>query len=145
MKVVVQRVSSAQVQVAGSGVGEIRRGLLLLVGLATGDGEEQLLWMARKVVGLRIFEQEGLMQQSVRDIGGEILAVSQFTLMGDCRKGKRPSFTAAMAPQLAEPLFDRFVDLLQQELGRPIATGQFGAIMKVSLVNEGPVTLILDR
>lgn len=145
MRVVIQRVTSAQVMVTGEIIGQIDRGLLALVGLANGDGEEQLIWMARKVVGLRIFERDGAMQESVVDIGGEILAVSQFTLLGDCRKGKRPSFSEAMSPDLAQPLFDRFVERLASESGGPIQTGRFGADMQVSLVNDGPVTLILER
>ncbi len=145
MRVVIQRVTSAQVTVEGEIVGRIDRGLLALVGLADGDGEEQLIWMARKVVGLRIFERDGAMQESVVDISGEILAVSQFTLLGDCRKGKRPSFSEAMSPDRAQPLFDQFVDLLTAEFGGLIQTGRFGTSMQVSLVNDGPVTLILDR
>jgi D-tyrosyl-tRNA(Tyr) deacylase len=145
MKVVIQRVKSAQVSVEGKVVGQIQQGLVLLVGLAVGDGVDPLNWMAGKIVGLRIFEQGGLLQRSVADVGGQILAVSQFTLLGDCRKGKRPSFTAAMPPEQAKPLFDQFVYRLEQELGYPIQTGQFGAHMELTLINDGPVTLILDR
>ncbi|NET09129.1 MAG: D-tyrosyl-tRNA(Tyr) deacylase [Symploca sp. SIO2B6] len=145
MKVVVQRVTMASVSVNNHVIGHIDGGLLLLIGLSKDDGLEQLTWMARKIVNLRIFERDHLMQASVLDVGGEILAVSQFTLLADCRKGKRPSFTDAMRPEKAQPLFDQFVLLLEQELGKPVETGQFGANMQVALVNDGPVTIILER
>ncbi|MCB9831075.1 MAG: D-tyrosyl-tRNA(Tyr) deacylase [Planctomycetes bacterium] len=145
MRVVVQRVSAATVVVAGETVGAIEEGLLLLVGIGREDGDEALAWMAEKVTGLRIFrDDEGLMNRSVVEVGGGILAVSQFTLYGDCRKGKRPSFIEAARPEQAEPLFVRFVDLLRQRLPR-VATGRFGAMMEVTLTNDGPVTLLLER
>ncbi|NEQ96209.1 MAG: D-tyrosyl-tRNA(Tyr) deacylase [Cyanothece sp. SIO2G6] len=145
MKVVAQRVKMANVSVNNRVVGQIDCGLLLLVGLSKHDSLEQLTWMARKSVNLRIFERDGLMQDSVLDMGGEILAVSQFTLVADCRKGKRPSFTDAMPPAQAEPMFDDFVLLLEKNLGKPVKTGEFGANMQVTLVNDGPVTIILER
>lgn len=145
MKVVVQRVKMANVSVDEQVINQIDFGLLLLVGLSKEDGLDQLTWMAHKVVNLRIFERDGLMQDSVLDMGGEILAVSQFTLVADCRKGKRPSFTNAMHPDQAHPMFDRFVGLLEKELGQSVAIGQFGANMQVALVNDGPVTIVLDR
>ena len=145
MRVVAQRVSEAHVSVDGEVIGAIGRGLLLLVGLARGDGEAQASWMAAKVAGLRIFaDAGGLMNAALADVGGAVLAVPQFTLLGDCRKGKRPSFDGALPPDEARPLFARFVDLLAAQVG-PVATGRFGATMQVHLVNDGPVTLVLER
>jgi len=145
MRVVVQRVRRASVAVDGNVAGRIDTGLLLLVGLRNGDDEEVLRWMAEKVVGLRIFADEaGRLDRSVVDAGGAILAVSQFTLYGDCRKGRRPSFSEAAPPAEAAPLFDRFIEHLRIS-GCPVETGEFGAMMDVSLVNDGPVTLILER
>jgi len=145
MRIVLQRVSRARVTVEGRVTGEIRRGLLLLVGLTDGDTDEALAWMAKKVVQLRIFpDDEGKMNRSVEDADGAILVVSQFTLYGDARKGNRPSFIDAARPELATPLYERFVELLRAT-GRPVATGEFGAMMDVELVNDGPVTLILER
>jgi D-tyrosyl-tRNA(Tyr) deacylase len=145
MRIVLQRVSRARVTVAGRATGEIGPGLLLLVGFTAGDGEEALAWMADKVVGLRIFpDDEGKMNRSVEDAGGAVLVVSQFTLYGDTRKGKRPSFVDAARPEVAIPLYERFVALLRAT-GRPVATGEFGATMDVELVNDGPVTLVLER
>jgi D-tyrosyl-tRNA(Tyr) deacylase len=118
---------------------------LLLVGLAIGDGEPQVAWMASKIARLRIFDDaRGLMNASLAEVGGQILAVPQFTLLADCRKGKRPSFSDALAPAESRPLFGRFVALLESEVG-PVGTGCFGASMQVRLVNDGPVTLVLDR
>jgi D-tyrosyl-tRNA(Tyr) deacylase len=145
VRLVVQRVSEARVLVAGEVIASIGRGMLLLVGLATGDDEVALGWMARKIAGLRMFAVgDAAFAASLDDIGGQVLAVSQFTLLADCRKGRRPSFSAAMPPDRAEPLFARFVQLLVDEVG-PVATGRFGATMQVVLANDGPVTLILDR
>ena len=145
MKVVVQRVARAEVRVAGREPARIDKGLLLLVGLATGDTDEQLLWMAKKIAGLRLFpDAEGRMNKDLGDIGGDCLAVSQFTLLGDARKGRRPSFTGAMDPEGASTAFDRFVAMLEEATGRPVPTGVFGAHMDVDLVNDGPVTLILE-
>lgn len=145
MKIVLQRVASASVSVDQKIVGAIDHGLLLLVGLGADDNEEKLTWMADKVCGLRIFKDDaGLMNESVIDVGGAILAVSQFTLYGDTRKGKRPSFIAAARPEIAEPLFEQFVDLLKERVPL-VQTGQFGAMMNVELINDGPVTLIVER
>jgi D-tyrosyl-tRNA(Tyr) deacylase len=145
MRIVLQRVSRAKVTVDGRVTGEIGRGLLLLAGFTDGDTEEALAWMVKKVVQLRIFpDEEGKMNRSVEDADGAILVVSQFTLYGDARKGNRPSFIDAARPEVAIPLYERFVALLR-EAGRPVATGEFGAMMDVELVNDGPVTLILER
>lgn len=145
MRVVVQRVSRADVRVDGSEVGSIGPGLLVLVGFTTGDGPQQVEWMADKVVGLRIFaDDEGKMNRDVREAGGAVLAVSQFTLYGDVRKGRRPSFVDAAPPEIAEPLYGSFVDAVRGK-GLTVATGVFGAVMDVSLVNDGPVTMVIDR
>ena len=146
MKVVLQRVKSASVAVGGEEVSGIGAGLLLFVGVAKGDGEAQAAWLAEKVAGLRVFaDTEGRMNLSVLDAGGEILAVSQFTLLADTRKGKRPSFVGAAPPEDAEPLFDRFCELLGERGVRSVQKGLFGAMMDVSLVNDGPVTILLER
>lgn len=145
MRVVVQRVTEAQVQVDNETVGRIEKGLLLLVGIAPTDTPATLEWMVRKVVDLRIFKDaDQKMNLSVKDIDGGIMAVSQFTLYGDARKGRRPSFTAAAQPEIAEPLFDVFIELLREQHSA-VATGTFGASMQVSLTNDGPVTLIIER
>ncbi len=145
MKVVIQRVERAKVTVEGEVIGQIGRGLLLLVGLGKGDDEAKLRWAADKIVNLRIFEDEqGKMNRSLREVGGKLLVVSQFTLYGDLRRGRRPSFDGAAPPEEAERLFDRFVELLR-ESGLVVETGRFGAYMAVELVNDGPVTLILER
>lgn len=145
MRVVLQRVSRARVAVEDRITGEIGAGLLLLVGFAESDAPEALAWMADKIVGLRIFaDDEGRMNRSVADVDGAILLVSQFTLYGDARKGRRPSFVGAAPPEIAIPLYERFVALLR-ETGRRVETGEFGATMQVELVNDGPVTLILER
>jgi D-tyrosyl-tRNA(Tyr) deacylase len=145
MKIVLQRVSRARVTVEGRVTGEIGRGLLLLAGFTEGDGEEALAWMADKVAGLRIFpDAEGKMNLSVAEADGALLVVSQFTLYGDARKGRRPSFVEAARPEVAIPLYERFLELLRAT-GRPVQTGEFGAMMEVELVNDGPVTLVLER
>ena len=145
MRIVLQRVSRAKVTVDGRVTGEIGRGLLLLVGFTHGDTDEALAWMAKKVVQLRIFpDDEGKMNRSVEEADGGILVVSQFTLYGDARKGNRPSFIDAARPEVAVPLYERFVEMLRAA-GRPVATGEFGAMMDVELVNDGPVTLVLER
>ncbi|WP_270164574.1 D-aminoacyl-tRNA deacylase [Paenibacillus sp. SYP-B4298] len=144
MKVVVQRSKAASVTVDGEVIGRIEQGLVLLVGVTHEDTERDARWMADKIAGLRIFEDhEGKMNLSVADTGGQILSVSQFTLYGDCRKGRRPSFMDAARPEQAEPLYERFNSMLR-ESGLTVATGRFGAMMDVSLVNWGPVTLIID-
>jgi D-aminoacyl-tRNA deacylase len=145
MKVVLQRVSRARVIVSGRVAGEIGPGLLLLVGFTDTDTEDTVRWMAEKVVGLRVFaDEEGRMNRSVAEAGGAVLVVSQFTLYGDTRKGRRPSFVEAARPEVAIPLYERFVGLLRGA-GVAVETGEFGAMMDVELVNDGPVTLILER
>jgi len=144
MRIVLQRVSQASVDVGGVRIGEIDRGLLLLVGIAAGDSDIDLTKAARKILDLRIFEDEQhKMNRSLRDIGGAVLAVSQFTLYADVSKGRRPSFVSAASPELAKPLFDSFVETLRAE-GVDVQTGEFGAKMSVRLENDGPVTLVLE-
>jgi D-tyrosyl-tRNA(Tyr) deacylase len=146
LRIVLQRVSEASVTVGGEAVSEVGHGLLLLVGVAAGDGEAQADWLAEKVAGLRIFnDEEGKMNLSVRDVGGAVLAVSQFTLLADTRKGKRPSFVHAAPPEEAEPLFDYFCKRLRASGVGTVETGTFGAMMEVALVNDGPVTIVLER
>lgn len=146
MRVLLQRVSEAAVRVDGEVVGAIGPGLLLLVGFADEDGEAELDWMANKCAQLRIFEDEaGKMNRSVLDEGGEALVVSQFTLYGNPSKGNRPSYVRAARPEVAIPLYERFIEKVSEAVGRPAAAGRFGADMKVSLVNDGPVTLWLER
>ncbi|HEX4992241.1 MAG TPA: D-aminoacyl-tRNA deacylase [Rubrobacteraceae bacterium] len=146
MRIVLQRVSEASVAVGGERVSEIGPGLLLLVGVATGDGEAQADWLAEKVAGLRIFNDEnGKMNLSVRDVEGGVLAVSQFTLLADTRKGKRPSFVHAAPPEEAAPLFDYFCERLRAAGVSRVETGSFGAMMEVALVNDGPGTIVLER
>jgi D-tyrosyl-tRNA(Tyr) deacylase len=146
VRVVLQRVSRAEVRVDGEVVGRIGPGHLLLVGFAPGDGDEQLGWIADKVLGLRVFpDDEGKMNRGLEEAGGDLLVVSQFTLYGDTSKGRRPSFVGAAPPEQAEGLYDRFVQLLKQRTDRSVETGIFGAMMDVELVNDGPVTLLLER
>ena len=146
MRVVVQRVSRAEVRIAGRTAGKIDRGLLLLVGFKADDTEASLSWMAEKVVGLRIFsDDDDKMNRSLVDIGGALLVVSQFTLYGDASKGRRPSFIDAAPPPIAIPLYERFIALLRALAPGPVETGEFGAMMDVELVNDGPVTLLLER
>jgi D-tyrosyl-tRNA(Tyr) deacylase len=145
MRIVLQRVRRARVTVQDRVTGQIGAGLLLLVGFKDGDGEETLAWMADKVVGLRVFaDDEGKMNRSLDESGGALLVVSQFTLYGDTRKGRRPSFVEAARPEIAIPLYERFVERLRAG-GRTVQTGEFGAMMEMELVNDGPVTLILER
>ena len=146
MRVVLQRVSRAAVEVEGQVVGEIGRGVLLLVGFTHGDDDSVLSWMADKVAGLRIFEDpDGKMNLDLGDVGGGALVVSQFTLYGDTRKGRRPSFIDAARPDVATPLYEAFLQELERRLPGRVAAGRFGASMAVSLVNDGPVTLVLER
>jgi D-aminoacyl-tRNA deacylase len=148
MRVVIQRVQSSKVKVAGVVVGQIGRGLSLLVGIADTDTEAELDWMARKCLDLRLFPgtdtNTDRWEKSVQEVGGELLIVSQFTLYGDCRKGRRPSFSQSAAPEIAQKLYEQFVEKLRQS-GLRVETGQFGAMMQVSIENDGPVTLILER
>lgn len=146
MKIVIQRVKSASVTVNGKVTGSIGHGLLLLVGVHQDDTEEQLKWCCRKIPKLRIFnDDEGYMNLSVQDVGGEILVVSQFTLYGNMDKGNRPSFIEAGKPDMSEPMYDKMVEILKKDSGVNIETGEFGAMMDVKLVNDGPVTLVMER
>jgi D-aminoacyl-tRNA deacylase len=146
MRVVLQRVSRGSVAVGGDVVGEIGSGLVLLVGFTQEDGEEALGWMADKILGLRVFnDRDGKMNLSLEEVGGDVLVVSQFTLYGDTRKGRRPSFVHAAPPDLAIPLYERFLDLLREKASGRVESGEFGAMMDVALVNAGPVTLVLER
>ncbi|MBI2813122.1 MAG: D-tyrosyl-tRNA(Tyr) deacylase [Opitutae bacterium] len=145
MRVVIQRVSSASVTVGGRVTGKIARGLLVFVGIEAADTAADGEWLAAKLAGLRIFaDGAGQMNPSVADIGGGILLISQFTLHASTQKGTRPSFNAAARPEHARPLYERFFAQLSTTLGRPVQSGEFGAMMEVSLVNDGPVTLIID-
>lgn len=146
MRVVVQRVSRAEVRVGGAVIGRIGAGLMLLVGFNTDDTHDALDWMTDKVIGLRIFQDEdGKMNRSLEETGGGLLVVSQFTLYGDARKGRRPSFIDAAPPPVAISLYEAFVDKLRERSTGPVETGEFGAMMEVELVNDGPVTLLLER
>jgi D-tyrosyl-tRNA(Tyr) deacylase len=145
MRIILQRVSTAGVTIEGKVHGQIVAGVLVLLGVAPGDTVEDGAWLAQKVAKLRIFPDDaGHMNRSIVDIGGGVLVVSQFTLFASTRKGARPSFNAAAAPALAQSLYNTFVDQMTAALGRPVATGQFAAMMQVALVNDGPVTLLLD-
>ena len=145
MRALVQRVLEASVVVERRTVASIGPGLLVLCGVSPDDTEVERDWLARKIVSLRIFDDDaGVMNRSIVDTGGEIIAVSQFTLYASTRKGARPSYSAAAAPATAEPMFAGFVESLVRELGKPVPTGIFGAHMQVSLVNDGPVTIWLD-
>lgn len=145
MRLVLQRVTEAAVRINGEVRGQIGPGLLVLAGITAEDTAEDLQWLSKKVVQLRIFGDEaGKMNRSVIDIGGTILLISQFTLLASTKKGNRPSFIQAAPPAGAVPLYEKLIGLLEQELGRKIATGIFGADMQVSLVNDGPVTILLD-
>lgn len=146
MRVVVQRVTSAAVDVDGTRIASIGRGLLVLAAFASGDTEAVAEWFARKIPSLRVFEDdEGKMNRSLEEIGGSLLVVSQFTLYGDCRKGKRPSFDRSASPERAEALYESFLRLLREQTRQPVASGVFQAYMQVSLVNDGPVTLLLEK
>jgi len=145
MRVLLQRVSRAEVRVGPRVTGRIDRGYLLLVGLTNADGENVLVWMADKIVGLRLFaDADDKMNLALADVDGSLLVVSQFTLYGDAGKGRRPSFVDAARPEVAVPLYERFVALLRERTAR-VETGEFGAMMDVELVNDGPVTLWLER
>ena len=145
VRVVVQRVAAARVEVDGQVSGAIGPGLLILAGFEASDGEADLAWMAAKLARLRVFADPlGVMNRSVVDVDGELLAVSQFTLFASTRKGNRPSWSRAAPPEVAQPLFERFVERLEAALGRRVATGVFGADMQVHLVNDGPVTIGID-
>lgn len=146
MRVLLQRVSSASVRVEGRTVGAIGRGLVLLTGFAAGDDASLPATMAGKVCGLRVFEDEaGRFQHSVVDVGGDLLAIPQFTLYGNVQRGRRPDFSAALDPDHARALFDKFVDALSARAAGAVAAGRFGAHMEVELINDGPVTLMVER
>ena len=145
MKAVIQRVSQASVTINNLVVAKIQVGLLVLVGIEDADNQEDICWLASKITGLRIFSDENnIMNLSLKDIGGEILVVSQFTLHAATKKGNRPSYIKASKPEIAIPMYEKFIKQLELELGKKVQTGQFGADMKVSLVNDGPVTIIID-
>ncbi len=145
MKLVIQRVSHASVEVEGKIVGQIGMGLMVLVGVDVDDTEEDARWLAAKTAALRIFDDEsGVMNRSVADVGGNVLAVSQFTLLANARKGNRPSYIRAARPDKAVPLYELYCDTLAEALGRPVERGIFGANMDVALLNQGPVTILLD-
>ena len=145
MRAVIQRVSSASVKVDGRITGEIQQGLLLLVGIEDSDAKEDLEWLSGKIVNLRIFnDEEGVMNKSVKDIEGGVLIVSQFTLHAATKKGNRPSYIRASKPEIAVPLYEQFKQQLTADLGKEIQSGIFGADMKVELLNDGPVTIIID-
>ncbi len=144
MRSVIQRVNSAQVTVDGEVIGKIGKGLLVLLGVCDDDTEKDMKWLADKIAGLRIFsDRDDKMNLSVTDVGGEILIVSQFTLYGDCKKGRRPNFTAAGKPEAAEQMYNKFTEYMKTQVSN-VETGSFGADMQVLLENDGPVTLIID-
>lgn len=146
MRVLLQRVSRASVTVNSETVGQIGKGFVALVGVGHGDGEEQAAWLARKVAGLRVFEDaEGRFNLGLHDVEGSVLVVSQFTLYADASKGRRPAFTDAAAPEIAEPLVERFAEMLREDYRVPVAMGVFGAHMVVEIVNDGPVTIMLEK
>ena len=145
MRAVVQRVGRAEVQIIGGETRSVGRGFMILLGVARGDGHDDVDWLVRKISAMRVFEDEmGKMNRSLTDAGGEALVVSQFTLLASTRKGNRPSFDPAAPPEEAVPLYETFVDGLSRALAKEVLTGEFGASMKISLVNEGPVTIVLD-
>ena len=145
MRLVIQRVKEASVAIAGTVKGSIGPGLLVLVAVEAVDTQEDIEWLCGKIVKLRVFDDEnGVMNRSVQDIGGDVLVVSQFTLFASTRKGNRPSYSRSAGPDIAIPLYERFLARLELDLGKPPATGEFGAGMQVALVNNGPVTIIID-
>jgi D-tyrosyl-tRNA(Tyr) deacylase len=145
MRTVIQRVSSAEVRAGSKITGRIGPGLLVLVGIEEGDGQEDIDWLSGKIVNLRIFDDEqGIMNRSVADVNGDLLAVSQFTLHASTRKGNRPSYIRAAKPETAVPLYNNFLLRLESDLGKPVSSGIFGAMMKVTLSNDGPVTIVID-
>jgi D-tyrosyl-tRNA(Tyr) deacylase len=145
MRVVIQRVSTAEVKVEGSIIGAIKKGLLVLVGIEEADNKEDIIWLSNKIVNLRIFDDEnGVMNESLLDCKGDLLLISQFTLHASTKKGNRPSYIGAAKPPIAIPLYESMISQLTMDLGKSIATGKFGADMKVSLVNDGPVTITID-
>ena len=145
MRVVIQRVKEASVTVANEIIGSIEGGLMVLVGIENADTKDDIEWLANKITGMRIFDDnEGVMNLSIKETGGDILLISQFTLHASTKKGNRPSYIAAAKPDVAIPLYESFIQQLNKDLGKPVETGKFGADMKVALVNDGPVTIMLD-
>ena len=145
MRVVVQRVSQSNVKVSEEVIGEINEGLMVLISFVDEDNDIDLEWMTKKIVNLRIFnDDDGKMNRSVQDLGGDILLISQFTLHGSTKKGNRPSFIKAAKPDFANVMYERFIKILEQSMGKGIQTGEFGGDMKVSLINDGPTTIIID-
>ncbi len=145
MKVVIQRVSKARVEISKKEVAKIKQGLLVLLGITHQDAQEDINWLSKKIVNLRIFgDEKGLMNTSIINNGGDIIVVSQFTLYSSTKKGARPSFINAAKPAVAIPLYKKFISQLENDLGKPVQTGEFGADMKVELINDGPVTIVID-
>ncbi len=145
MRTVIQRTQRASVTIDGVCKSKIGKGLLVLIGVEEQDNEEDIAWLTKKIVNLRIFDDEnGVMNKSVKDVEGEILAISQFTLFASTKKGNRPSYLRAGKHEITVPLYNRFCQTLEQELGKPIGTGEFGAYMEVELINDGPVTICID-
>ncbi len=145
MKVVIQRVSSASVEINKKTVAKINQGLLLLLGITDQDTQDDINWLSKKIVNLRIFgDENGLMNKSILNIGGDVIVVSQFTLYSSTKKGARPSFIKASKPEVAIALYEKFVMQLETDIGKPVQTGEFGANMKVELINDGPVTIVID-
>ena len=145
MRVVIQRVTEANVKIEGNIAGQIGNGLMILVGIEEADGAEDIAWLTKKIVNLRIFDDEdGVMNRSILDAGGDILLISQFTLHALTAKGNRPSYIKAAKPDVAIPLYEKFLTMVEEQVGKPVGRGIFGADMKVSLVNDGPVTIIVD-
>ena len=145
MRVVVQRVIQSNVKISGEVIGEIKEGLTVLVSFIDEDNYNDLAWMTKKIINLRIFnDDEGKMNRSIKDVAGDVLLISQFTLHGSTKKGNRPSFIKAAKPDFANVMYERFIKVLEQSLGKEIQTGEFGGDMKVSLVNDGPTTIIID-
>ena len=145
MRIVIQRVSHASVTIEGKVKSSIGRGYLILLGIGSDDGEEDIQWLVKKIIGLRVFDDaNGVMNLSIGDIGGDIIVVSQFTLMASTKKGNRPSWIKAAPHSISIPLYERFCKELQEAFGKPVSTGEFGADMKVELLNDGPVTICMD-
>ncbi len=145
MRAVIQRVSQSSVVIEGSCCGEIGLGLNILIGIEDGDADEDIEWLCHKIVNLRIFDDDsGVMNLSVRDVGGDILVISQFTLFASTRKGNRPSYIRAAGPEISIPIYEKFLQRLENILGKPVKKGIFGANMRVTIVNEGPVTILID-
>ena len=145
MRVVIQRVLESHVKVDGKIIGQVGKGLMVLVGIEPSDNQEDIVWLSNKIVNLRIFDDEmGVMNKSIIDIGGDILLISQFTLHASTKKGNRPSYIKASKPDIAIPLYEKLIEQLKTDLGKAIGTGVFGADMKVELLNDGPVTILID-